>query len=63
MEVNGNLFQKFPFKKIVHLWWIPSFPNQVPSKKKKKIIKRKEFLSKKLLEKIFNSNNDPTNIS
>lgn len=32
-------------------------------KKKKKIIKRKEFLSKKLLEKIFNSNNDPTNIS
>lgn len=36
---------------------------QVPSKKKKKIIKRKEFLSKKLLEKIFNSNNDPTNIS
>lgn len=31
--------------------------------KKKKIIKRKEFLSKKLLEKIFNSNNDPTNIS
>lgn len=39
------------------------FPNQVPSKKKKKIIKRKEFLSKKLLEKIFNSNNDPTNIS